>query len=250
MIKENLTEIHIHLIPGVDDGADSYETARAMIECAYNEGVRNIIATPHSASFDDRRNPVIPVFNKLKEKTRADYPDLELMLGAEVYVEKSEIKRVIRKLKHGKYPAMNNTSYVLTELPLSSDAFDEAQLCISRLIDAGFSPIIAHAERYLFSVEQICELKEMGALIQLNYCDIIPRRDYPMTIKAAKILGDEMADFLASDAHNMCYRSPDVSEALEYLDKMCSETYLKRILYENPGRVIRSTISIPHNTWL
>ena len=87
------------------------------------------------------------------------------MLRAEVFVDRDEIKKVIRKLKHRKYPTLNNTSYVLTELPLSSESFEDAQYCISKILEADYIPIIAHAERYLLSIDQIYDLKDMGALI-------------------------------------------------------------------------------------
>ncbi len=231
----NLTDIHIHLIPGVDDGADSFETALSMVKCAYNEGIRNIIATPHSAAFDDRKNPVKPVWDQLKELVRSCLPDINLMSGAEILVERSEIKKIIRKLKHNKYPTMNNTSYVLTELPLSSESFDDAKYCILKVIDAGYTPIIAHAERYLLSVDQIYDLKEMGSLIQVNYSDIIPREYYAMTQKAAQMLKDEMIDFLSTDAHNISYRKPIISDALNYLEKHCNYDYIEQVFYKNPS---------------
>ncbi len=235
MKANNLTDIHIHLIPGVDDGADSFGTAVSMVKCAYNEGIRNIIATPHSAAFDDRKNPVKPIFDQLKEIVSSDFPDINLMPGAEVLVERAEIKKIIRKLRHNKYPTLNSTSYVLTQLPLSYENFEDAQYCISKLIDTGYTPIIAHAERYMFSVDQIYSLKEMGSLIQVNFSDIVPREYYVMTQKAAQMLKDEMIDFLATDAHNTTYRSPIISDALNHMEKHCSDEYIERVLYYNPS---------------
>ena len=74
----------------------------------------------------------------------------------------------------------------------------------------------------------------MGSLIQVNYSDIIPREYYTMTQKATQVLKDEMIDFLATAAHNISYRSPIISDALNNLKKHCCDEYIERVLFKNP----------------
>ena len=235
MRRDNLTDIHMHVIPAVDDGADCFDVAVGMLKRAAEEEISRVIATPHSAAFDD--HDVLGSFERLVEIVNGSGPDIRLMLGSEVFVDRESVRSAVRKLKRGRYPTLNGTEYVLIEYPLFDEDADMALYCLEHILDGGFIPIIAHAERYLYSVDQIYELKEHGGLIQVNWDDLIPLKYYPMTQKADRMLRDEMIDFLSTDAHNDSSRSPEVAEKLSYMSDVCSESYMEKVLYTNPAAV-------------
>ena len=232
--KENFTDIHMHVIPGVDDGASDYDEALRMLITAEEEGIRNIIATPHSGAFDGFFNPVKKTFNKLKEMVAEECIDVNLMLGAEIYVEGQAVSKVVSGLKRGKYPTLNGTEYVLVEFDICSEDYEDAETSVHYLTKNGYTPIIAHAEKYRFSVGQIYELSEQGCFLQVNFSDVIPGRyESEANEKAKRMLLDKKVDFFATDAHNMDRRPPIITESIDYLYQNYETDYIDKILYDN-----------------
>ena len=234
------SDIHMHVIPGVDDGAGSMDIALSMLKLAEVEGMKDIIATPHSGAFDHLTGRVLPKFKDLKRSIERSDLSINLMLGSEIYVDGEEIEAAIRKLKKGKYPTLNGSRYVLIEFDLCSDDISDAAVCINRLTESGYIPIIAHAEKYKFDVNDIYELKEMGSLIQVNYTDTIPFSGSEMTYKTSTMLKDEMVDFVATDAHNMTTRRPEITDAIGYLKDNCPAQYLEKLLYNNSQMIVEA----------
>ena len=237
--NKSYTDIHMHIIPGVDDGANDMEEALSMLEKASSEGIKTIIATPHSGAFDRRFNPVVKRYEALKEKARDEGITIDIRLGAEICVGPNDINKVVRNLKKKKYPTMNGTEYILIEFDFSSDDFGDAVLCVSELTSKGYTPIIAHAERYSYTVDQIYELAEIGCLIQVNYSDVLPglfKSDD--CVKANTMLKDKRVDFVSTDAHGIERRKPEIQQAIAYLYENYDKDYLDRILFENPRKLV------------
>ncbi len=233
------TDIHMHIIPDVDDGANDMKEALSMLEKASSEGIKTIIATPHSGAFDGLFNPVKKRYEALKEIAREKGITIDLRLGAEICVGSKDIKSVIRNLKKKKYPTMNGTGYVLIEFDLCTDDFCDAEFCVSELTERGYTPIIAHAERYSYTVDQIYELAEIGCLIQVNYSDVLPGQFKSSDCdKANKMLKDQRVDFLSTDAHGIEWRKPEIQRAIVYLYENYDKAYLDKVLFENPKKLI------------
>lgn len=93
MNKENYSDIHMHVIPYVDDGADDFEDALAMLRIAYEDGIRNVIATPHSGAFDPWRNKVKENYLLLCERIRDEEIGINLMLGAEIRLHLDQMEK-------------------------------------------------------------------------------------------------------------------------------------------------------------
>ena len=225
------TDIHMHVIPYVDDGADDFDDALAMLRMAREEGIRRVIATPHSGAFDPWRNEVRKNYELLKEKIADEEIDVELMLGAEIRLDPVEMKKIMRRIKKGKYPSLNGTNVLLIEfLPVEQDFYAIAK-CIETIISAEYGVVIAHAERYnKISVEQIYELCEQGCLIQINYDDVIPIKGDRISEKANRMLKDRRVSYIATDAHHSYRRTPQIQEAIEYLYKNYDSDYVKQVL--------------------
>ncbi len=234
MELSNFIDIHTHVIPCVDDGAESFVLAMEMIKLAKKQGIKSLIATPHSGAFDKWKSPVYSNYSKLRAAIDKEQLDISLMLGAEIYVDRDTVKSVVKKIKRHKYPSLNNTAYVLVEFSPSEHDLENSAFCISHMVDGGYMPIIAHAEKYQLELEQIYELKELGCFIQVNFESISPLASYSTTSKASTMLKDEMIDFLATDMHDMTNRKPETKEALLFLQNNCSTSYLNKILCGNP----------------
>ena len=236
---KNYADIHMHVIDGVDDGAGSVEKSISMLEMAYFEGIRTIIATPHSGAFDGLFNPVKRKYNALKEAAREKGIDIDIRLGSEIFVDGGIINKVIRNLNKKRYPTMNGTEYILIEFDLCTDDFEDAAACVVALTAEGFTPIIAHAERYRFTVDQIYELAEMGCLIQVNFSNVLPGKFASSAYdKACRMLKDKQVDFLSTDAHGIDWRKPEIQQAVAYLYENYDKDYLDRVLFENPKKLV------------
>ncbi len=229
MIEGGYTDIHMHVIPYADDGAEDFDDALAMLRMAYEEGIRNVIAPPHSAGFDRWHNDIRKNYELLKEKAEDEQIGINLMLGSEIRIFPDEMGKILKNIKKGKYPTLNGTNKLLAELQPAEQDYDAVAKCMYMFTDSGYVPIIAHAERYQFSVDQIYELKERGCLIQINYADVIPIGDHPMPKKANIMLRDKMVSFVATDAHRSTRRTPRIMQYLNHLYKNYDMAYIDMI---------------------
>ena len=167
-MKECYIDMHCHILPGVDDGAKDLAETKKMLEIAYAEGIRCIIATPHhhphrgkapAEKLRERAKLVREAAHEIDERFR-------VYLGTEVYFGQD----VADKLKEGKILSMNRREYVLVEFP-PSQTYSYIGQGIQQLQFAGYEVILAHVERYhciAEDVELAEELYDMGVNLQVN----------------------------------------------------------------------------------
>lgn len=230
-----LVDIHSHILPGVDDGADSLLTAQRMIEFSYTEGCTHLFLTPHAYSLNDRHIDVYDLYDKLLCWLDTKKANMKLYLGSEIYVdpEVENIKSIIKKLKKQKYLTLGDSNLVLIEFYLGGFKLEDIAPSIAALTDAGYKPVIAHAERYGVPFEYLCELKEMGCLLQMNLCDLYFKWMDDVNIMTKKLLDSQMFDFIGTDAHDLGRRPPVIAEYVDYLYKHYDNNYIDDILYNN-----------------
>ena len=236
-------DIHMHLIPEVDDGAWNMEMALSMLQMAYAQGIRKIFATPHSSAFFMDEDLVRENYGKLKKEAGQICPDVEIFPGCEVLLEEYSIEKVLHGLEEGRIPSMNGTRYVLAEFHQGAEA-EEAEKCTEKLRECGWRPIIAHAERYRFAYHDRAALVRMlaaGCLCQINACSLTEELAGWIRENARWMIQEKLAGFLGSDAHRTFYRPPEVQSGLEYLYSVSERTYADDVAYRNAERLIRCT---------
>ena len=113
MLEKKFIDVHNHILPGVDDGACNMEDTIAMLQIAYDEGIRTIICTPH---HHPRRGcesieTLQKTYQLVKQEIDKLQLDIELYLGCEIYFD----DEVIDNLKQGNILTMNNTKTILLE---------------------------------------------------------------------------------------------------------------------------------------
>ena len=134
-------DLHTHIIPGVDDGSDSLEESLEMIRQMREQGVLNIVATPHYP--DGQSEKINDVFILLKEKVNELYPDMKLYLGNELLNGPG----IIDALKNKNALTIADTKYILVEF-LPGDSAKKIYAALREYIMEGYIPIVAHIERY------------------------------------------------------------------------------------------------------
>lgn len=236
---EGVIDIHCHILPGVDDGAKNLDQSKDMLDIAYEEGIRVMIATPHHMPEDENNATPETIREKVAQlQAYADEQeyDMTILPGNEVYFY-SDAPEL---LEEGKINTMAGTDYVLVEFsPMDEGRYIRNSL--AELQNMGYEPIIAHVERYdslCKDISKIEELRDMGIMIQVNVASIMGDYGKPMKAVAEKLLKKQMVDFIGTDAHSSGRRAPRVKECTEYLYKKYPAAYVDKILYANAEKYI------------
>lgn len=236
-----MIDIHTHILPEIDDGADSLEDAYEMALMAVRSGVRAIVATPHSNQgirvSDYEIVKQEKAFEELKQLLLQENVPLKLYRGMEIWTSVD----MAEKIKAGKLLTLNQTPYVLIEF-----AFDEEvwwiEAIISELKQIGLIPILAHPERY-FCVQEDPNLlyawRMQGALAQMNKGSILGRFGRDIEKTAETLLKNRLFTCIASDAHHAYVRTTDMKELQYYLQRQYSLMEQDRLLRQNPLSIIK-----------
>lgn len=230
-----MIDIHMHLIPGVDDGAEDIMMSLMMLLRAKEQGIAEIIATPHSGAFDADPEFVKSQFRQLQAQAGRMFPDIKIHLGCEVLCDSDDMTAVLTALRSGRYPTMNGTNYVLTEF--SMWVSPEATLPrVEALVKAGYIPVIAHMERcnYLWgNMELVEKFRKAGALLQINAYSLQEEPEESIKDWARQLVLERKADFLGTDAHKTYHRPPDTVSGLSWLYENMDKNYADAIVFGN-----------------
>lgn len=233
-----MIDIHSHILPGIDDGSEDMEMSLQMARIYVENGISKVIATPHHiegsvfVSLEERKSILIQLNkNLVKEAIK-----LEVFPGNEIYISMN----IIHDIENRKAHTLNNTRYVLVELPMY-DIPMYVENMIYELQLKGYIPIIAHPERNSKIVEDpniLYRYIENGALGQLNLPSLEGR--YGKAIKATGeiLLKHNMIHFVSTDAHSHKSRTPNSTRALDILSKLVSRDDFQRLTSINGNRLL------------
>lgn len=228
-------DVHTHIIPEVDDGAENLEESLEMIRQMREQGVLNIIATPHYP--DGKTEKIKEAFNILKEKVKEKYPDMKLYLGNELLNGPG----IIEALKSKKALTIADTKYILVEF-LPGDSRRKIYSSLREYVMEGYIPIIAHVERYenLYKdYDFFDEIINMGVYIQMNTESITGGRFDRHASYCRKLLTNGYVHFLGSDCHGAEKRKPLMKDAVNRLKKdFISSKLAEKILFKNPMKML------------
>lgn len=234
---KGFADIHTHILPGADDGAADMAQALQLVRMACQNGTRTLFLTPHYRGDYLRGNKqdLQNTFSALCQQVAAEFPDMKLYLGTELCYE----VEAAEKLLSGEILTLNNSRYVLLEFAYSMLRF-QIQSGVLELINCGYVPIIAHAERcgtfYRFP-GLLDELLEMGALMQVNADSVMGKCGFSAKRFCHKLLKGQKVHFIASDAHNISTRKPVLKLCYEKVCKKYGKSYADKIFIENAQAV-------------
>ena len=196
-----MIDIHSHILPNIDDGSRSIEETFNLIKEAKNVGFDAIISTSHyMEEYYETNAPEREVWiNAIYENLQAKNIDINLYLGNEIYMSEN----IIKLLEEGKASTINDTSYVLFEMPLNAEPMNLYDI-IYQMIQYKLVPILAHPERYSFvqkEPELIYDLIQKGVLMQANYGSIIGQYGEKAQMIVKKFYENNMIHFLGTDVH-------------------------------------------------
>ena len=237
-----MVDIHAHILPGLDDGADRTLTSLRMAELAVRSGVTDLIATPHSnqrGRFENYASESLTAqFHRLKEAVSREKLDLRLHLGMEVYAT-SDLTQLYRD---GMLLTLAGSRYLLMEFNFHDDAYYMERV-LRDVLDLGVTPILAHPERYqaLQALPDIMvDWVRCGVHLQINKGSLsgfFGRESFRL---AVTMLEHDLASFVASDAHRADQRTPVLLDTYRWIASHYSEHLADRLLRRNPERVLRN----------
>ena len=234
-------DIHTHVLPGVDDGAKDWDICMKMLLQSAKNGVERIVATPHYLPWQKNAgaDTIRDLCCKARERLQSEHGiTLDIYPGNEIYYSIG----VVEKLKKGEVLTLADSRYVLVEFQ-TAGPYQELCRAVRELRDGGYTPIIAHVERYqcLERSERIEELKEMGALMQMNVDTLGGGFLQKEGRRAKQCLKNGVIDFLASDMHDLERRSPISGEKLQWVYKKLDSKYQRELLGGNAEKILAGT---------
>ncbi len=239
-------DLHSHILPGFDDGAQDEAQALEMARAAAADGVGCIVTTPHSVEGIWAQLPaaVRQATARLQTACREQGLVLDFVPGLEAYIAPDLPRRVTRE------PGctLGGTRYLLLEFPLQQYPRYVEQT-IFELQVAGFVPIIAHPERYIEVIADpslIYTLVERGVLTQVTAASLVGVFGREVQETAQKFVAHGLAHVIASDAHGLGQRSPALSEAVAVAAELIGEERARAMVTETPARILADErISVP-----
>ena len=235
-----MIDLHNHILPGMDDGAENMEQALEMAELAKVCGTSVIAATPHCNVPGMPKNEYDDIYREKLGKLQQLLNDRQIGLTVVPGMEIFGTEDAAEKLKAGRLITLNHTQYPLVEFDFGEKE-DFMFLVIEKLIRAGYTPVLAHPERYYCvqrNLQNIYEWYLMGVVIQVNKGSVLGRFGRRAEITAAAILNHRLAAIAASDAHGADFRTPDMSEFRKILDFEYGDGCSPLLLEENPKRIL------------
>lgn len=226
-------DIHTHILPQIDDGSASMEETFKMLDIAYQQGIRVLIATPHYGKWNPhyKKENALEIYWQVRGKMEQRYKDMRLFMGNEFYY----VPGIVEELKKGRASTLGETDYVLVEFSVEAD-YEEIYRGTREFITAGYRPILAHIERYKNlgkDLEAVRELTENGVYIQVNARSFLGGRLDRRTSWCLKLFESDLIHFIASDCHDCGARAPVMEEAVEKLLSLGSPEAVERIVKTN-----------------
>lgn len=227
------TDIHCHILPGVDDGSPDVETSVNLVERMQKWGIRRIIATPHvtECSFENTPQILDPALEELQTALKERGNDIQLSRASE-----NRIDDYFRELLGKGQIKLMPDNYILVENSYMQEPWQLDRFLYDLRIK-GMRPILAHPERYFYyhdrSLSRYLEIHRTGTYFQINILSLAGAYGKPEKKIAEELLEKGLVDFLGTDLHN--------EEHADLIDKYLTTSDARRH-FAAMGRVLNDKI--------
>jgi protein-tyrosine phosphatase len=238
-------DLHAHILPGLDDGPQTWEESLEMARLAVADGISVMVATPHlyaSRNFaPDRANPKEVILERLaqfREKLAAAEIPLEVLPGCDFPLSFESLQL----LEQGLVLTINDAHrYLLLELPDTALPPALEDICF-QLQSRGLTPIITHPERHPIiqeRPEKLGRLLDLGCLAQLTASSLTGGFGRHVRKIARHMVKASYIQVIATDAHSPRHRPPVLSSAVKELSRMVGEGQARAMVTQIPAKIIR-----------
>jgi len=233
-------DIHHHLLWGLDDGADTFETSLEMARFSARQGITHIVATSHASThWKFQPELVAEKAATLRTALAAENIALTIGTGCDFHVSYDNLQDA--KLTPRKY-TINGGDYLLIELPDYGLPINLTETLYELQI-LGITPILTHPERNLTlqnDPNRMIDWLRGGMLVQITSASIIGKFGKHAEKIANKLLADDWVHIVSTDAHNLSSRPPLVLEPYAVVERKCGKETAERLFVTNPLAVFNN----------
>jgi protein-tyrosine phosphatase len=267
-----MIDLHCHILPGLDDGPGTVEESLAMARMGYGDGIRVVVATPHTLNglHQNGRSAILTKVEELKQaitrcgvrswgcevekvassnaERQTTNSELKILPGADVRL----CEKTLQELDGGNVLTIGDEGkYLLLEFPTPSVP-PQSESLLAQLLNRGIVPIITHPERNAEIVrrpERYYEMIRMGCLGQVTAMSLTGGFGAEAKRIAEKLLSYRLIHIIASDAHSTNGRPPVLSQAVEAAGKIIGENDARKMVVDTPQAILegRSFRFASHN---
>lgn len=234
-----MIDLHAHILPGLDDGPGTLDESLKMLEIAANDGIRAIVATPHTGNgvYNNHRDSIISSLSILQKKIESAGLPIVLFAGADVHVNVD----IAAMLDDGRAMTVNdNGRYVMIEIPDQTvpPNFEE-WLFGMRL--KGITPILTHPERNVAirgDIDFLAKIVNMGVLVQVTAMGLTGHFGNAVERTTRQMLERGLVHVIATDAHSSESRPPVLSAARDVAASLVGEEDAWHLVQKNPRSIL------------
>jgi protein-tyrosine phosphatase len=243
-----MIDLHTHILPGLDDGAGSWEESLKMARMAVEDGIDAVVCTPHwvTGFFENTTPSIMQAVETFRKKLESNGIPLSIYPGSELRLD----FELIQKLESGEILTINDTGrYALIELP-EGIVPQNMRNFFWELQSRNITPIISHPERnhvLLRNPDRLYRWVETGVLTQLTAASLLGRFGNEIRKFSILLLEHEMAHILSSDAHGARQRTPKLSEGLKEAERIVGEKRAQQMVLETPRLILEGQAVSPPN---
>ena len=233
-----LIDLHCHLLPNIDDGPATLEGSLALARLAADQNISTIACTPHILAGvygndgSSIRDAVVRMQNALDDAGI----DIDLVVGSDFHI----VPDCIERLRSGGALCLNDTRYVLIEMPHSMLP-PRADQALFELLAAGYVPILTHPERTAWIERDyplVRRLALSGVAMQITAGAFTGAFGRSARYWSERMLDDGLVDLVATDAHDARQRPPLLAEAFEIVSRRAGASRATRIFVDVPEAIL------------
>jgi protein-tyrosine phosphatase len=238
-----MIDIHCHILPGIDDGAQTLKHALALANAAVENGITHAVCTPHIhfGRYDNTAETITLACENLKRTLNDHNINLVISSAAEVRFD----VEIISAVERDDIPFLGDwhgERVLLLEFPHGAFPLGAAKLT-RWLLDHGIRPMIAHPERnksFLERPEQLAPLLEQGCLLQLTAASLTGNFGPRAEKMALSLIADGFATVVATDSHHIKRRPPLLRQAYDVVCNYEGLATAQALMVSNPWEITKS----------
>jgi protein-tyrosine phosphatase len=232
-------DLHCHLLPGLDDGAENLATALKMARAAVDQGVTHVACTPHilPGVYHNHGPDIRSATNTLQDALNREGIPLQLVTGADVHMTPN----FVAGLKSGELLTLADSHYVLVEPP-HNVAPPQLEQFFFNLVTAGYIPVLTHPERLSWlrsHYDVIKKLVQTGVWMQVTAGSFTGAFGRSALYWAERLLDEGCVHLIASDAHDVERRPPDLALGRDCVAKRIGAQEAQNLVFTRPLGILK-----------
>jgi protein-tyrosine phosphatase len=232
--------MHSHILPGLDDGAADWELSLAMARVAVEDGITDMLCTPHwvVGKYENDRGTVVQRLSEFRQKLEAEAIALKIYPGMELRLDAA----IPERLKSGQILSVNdNHRYVLLEFPSDDSMPDNIDDFFWNLQISGCQPILSHVERNPWcrnNPQALLKWVEKGILTQITAMSLLGDVGEEIHDFSNDLIRRRLVHMVVTDTHNLRARKPVLSAARRAVETLAGPEMAASLFLDNPRAIL------------